>query len=111
MIPTPSMITWVWGFTLMSAPPMIALIVMVTSRAANCARRRSRSAPPMNATTVRCCGTTQTPLRVRPLRIARWRSSAGPGTTGDGDGAAAGRMGTLVVGAAGRSRVIGTRSA
>ena len=35
MIPMPSMITWVCGFTLMSAPPMIALIVITTSRAAN----------------------------------------------------------------------------
>ena len=106
----PSMITWVWGFTLMSAPPMTALIVITTSRAANCARRRSRSAPPMKQVTVRCAGTTHTPLRSSPLED---REVALLGRAGDDRRrrAAPGGPAAGAVGVAGRSRVIGTRSA
>ena len=91
------------------APPMKALIVITTSCAANLAWRRSSSAPPMRHMIVICLGTTQTPLRLSPLRIAKWLSLSAPGTTcGD---AAAGLATGRACGCAGRSRVIGTRSA
>ena len=89
---------------------MNALTVITTSGAANLARRRSSSAPPIRARIVICLGTSQTPLRLSPLRIAKWLSRSGPGTTsGEADGCRAGTgrwWGWL-----GRSRVIGTRSA
>ena len=100
MIPVPSICTRVDGPTMTSAPPMKALIVMTTSWAANFARRRSSSAPPISAKTVICLGTTHTPLRLNPLRIAKWLSWSAPGTT-SGE-AAAGRHDRVRVRAAGR---------
>ena len=78
MIPVPSITTLVCGPTMIWAPPMNALTVITTSWAANFASRRSRSAPPIIAKTDICAGTTQTPLRSKPLRIATWVSRAGP---------------------------------
>ena len=109
MIPVPSICTRVLGPTITWAPPMKALIVIVTSGAANLARRRSSSAPPIIARIVICRGTTQTPLRLRPLRTAKWLSRSAPGTT-SGE-AAAGRATGRACGWLGRSKVIGTRSA
>ncbi len=71
---------------------MNALMVITTSGAAKRAWRRSSSAPPIIAKMVICWGTTQMPLRLSPLRIAKCCSRAGPATTAGEE--AAGRTGT-----------------
>src|SRR3954471_18772641 len=108
MIPVPSIWTRVVGPTMTWAPPMNALMVITTSWAANFACRRSSSAPPIRHRIVICLGTTQTPLRLSPLRIARWLSLSAPGTTwGD---ATAGRTTGGAGGGGGRGGGGGTRA-
>src|ERR1700733_13973442 len=57
--------------------PMIAVAWMFTSGAENCASRRSSSPPPMTTTAVKSAGTTQAPLREKPLMTAMAEPDAG----------------------------------
>ena len=70
MMPTPVTRTLASSGTMTSQPPMIATMWIDTSRSSNRASRMSISPPPMNMKAVKVLGTTQSPLREKPPRIA-----------------------------------------
>ena len=113
MMPTPLTLTVASSGTVISHPPRIATTWMETSRSENRASRRSISPPPRSMNALKVFGTTQSPLREKPPRMATavcdvgsppyWRTSPAAGRDGAGTDAA-----PLW---SGRSWVIGTSSA
>ena len=69
-MPTPVTRTVASSGTMISQPPMIATMWIDTSRSSNRASRMSISPPPMNMNALKVLGTTQSPLREKPPRMA-----------------------------------------
>ena len=69
-MPTPVTRTVASSGTIISQPPRIATTWMVTSRSANLASRMSISPPPSSTNAVKFLGTTHSPLREKPPRMA-----------------------------------------
>ena len=93
---------------------MIAVAWMFTTGAENCASRRSSSPPPMTTTAVKFAGTTQAPLREKPLMTAMAEPDAGfapDRSTASAGGLTWTAAASGAIAGCGKSRMIGSRSA